>query len=237
MAAFAQGPEAIVVLVALVVAVVVAVAVPAPSELVLRVLRPVRDALLRAELVPEPQQLVDVLDRFERGHVPSRERLVHPLTPQGHLRGTWRARRPPPALATVRPFRVPALGNEGRPAPADSSWALFELAGVLNGLGSEVTILHQGRSIMKAFDSLMRETLLAEMSSEGVSFNATSPIRKVVQQSDGKLSIEFTEGNPAITDVDSLIWATGRKPNLANLGLENTSIKVLDNGFIDVDQY
>lgn len=113
----------------------------------------------------------------------------------------------------------------------------LELAGVLNALGTDVTVLHQGFPVLEPFDDLMRDTLLQEMRNDGVNFNVESAISEIVKQDDDKLTIRFADDAEDITDADTLLWAIGRKPNTANLGLENTSINVSERGFIDVDEY
>ena len=68
-------------------------------------------------------------------------------------------------------------------------------------------------------------------------------ISKVIEQSGDenanghkKVTIEFEDGSK-ITDVDSLIWAIGRRPNTDILGLENTDVELSQRGTVVVDEY
>jgi glutathione reductase (NADPH) len=51
---------------------------------------------------------------------------------------------------------------------------------------------------------------------------------------DDKLAIHFKDGSD-IMDVDVLIWAIGRIPNLDNIGLQNTGVKLSERGTVIVD--
>ena len=64
--------------------------------------------------------------------------------------------------------------------------------------------------------------------------NDNNIIQRVEKLNNGKLSIYYEDGT-SLSDVDSLIWAVGRKPNTGNLGLENTGVIMNENGTIPVD--
>jgi glutathione reductase (NADPH) len=112
----------------------------------------------------------------------------------------------------------------------------LELAMLMNGFGSEVSILHQGWPVLIGFDELIQKTLRAEMEASDITLNDDGIISKVEKQDNGKTTITFEDGE-TITDIDALIWAIGRKPNTDNIGLENTQVKIQDNGMIVVDEF
>ncbi len=112
----------------------------------------------------------------------------------------------------------------------------LELAMMMDGYGSDVTVLHQGWPVLIGFDETIQKSLRAEMEASKMTINDDGIISKVEKQDDGKVTVIFKDGE-SIADVDALIWAIGRRPNTDNIGLENTTIKSLDNGVVVVDEY
>jgi len=112
----------------------------------------------------------------------------------------------------------------------------LELAMMMDGFGSEVSVLHQGWPVLLGFDETIQKALRAEMEASNIAINDDGIIEKVEKQDDGKVTIIYKDGEK-ITNVDALIWAIGRKPNTDNIGLENTTIKTAENGMIVVDDY
>ncbi|WML92060.1 glutathione-disulfide reductase [Thiothrix lacustris] len=121
-------------------------------------------------------------------------------------------------------------------AVVGGGYIALELAGVLNALGSETHMLHQGFPVLIGFDSLMQKTLRAQMEADGVHFNDNGKIASVDKQADGKLIIQYVDGS-TLGDVDQLLWAIGRKNNTDDLGLENIGLALAPGGFIDVNDY
>ena len=137
-------------------------------------------------------------------------------------------------LDEVQPKKVVVVGG---------GYIALELAMLMNGLGSDVTLLNQGRRVLAGFDETIKDALNAQMKSDGISRNLTEKISKVIQQDSvtdangyKKLTIELADGTE-ITDVDSLIWAIGRRANTDNIGIEKTDVKVNPNGTVVVDDY
>lgn len=110
-----------------------------------------------------------------------------------------------------------------------------ELAGVLNALGSNTHLLIRQPMPLRNFDHTIQETLTTLMAEEGVNLHPKTEIIRVEKQPDGQLTLTLNTGNTL--NVDCLIWATGRRPNTDNIGLENTQIALQSNGLITVDTY
>jgi glutathione reductase (NADPH) len=124
----------------------------------------------------------------------------------------------------------------GKVAVVGGGYIALELAGVLNALGSETHMLHQGFPVLIGFDSLMQKTLRTQMEHDGVQFNDTGKIASVEKQADGKLTIHYADGS-ALAGLDQLLWAIGRVPNTDAIGLENIGLELAPGGFIDVNDY
>ena len=139
-------------------------------------------------------------------------------------------------LEEVQPKKVVVVGG---------GYIALELAMLMDGLGSDVSTLHQGRRVLAGFDQMIKDALDQQMKSDGITRYMTEKVSKVIDQGEGdhgnanglnKVTIEFEDGTK-ITDVDALIWATGRAPNTDNIGLENTDVEINPNGTVVVDDY
>jgi glutathione reductase (NADPH) len=112
----------------------------------------------------------------------------------------------------------------------------LELAMMMNGLGSDVTILHQAWPVLIGFDDMIQKSLRQEMEGNKIAINDDGIISKLEKQTDNKITITFEDGD-SLEDVDALIWAIGRKPNTDGIGLENTRVKLTEQGMVVVDDY
>ena len=121
-------------------------------------------------------------------------------------------------------------------AVVGGGYIALELAGVLNALGSETHVLHQGFPVLLGFDELMQKTLRAQMETDGIQFNDTAKIASIERQANGSLTVQFADGSQ-LAGLDQLLWAIGRVPNTDGIGLENVGIVPAPGGFIPVDDY
>jgi glutathione reductase (NADPH) len=119
---------------------------------------------------------------------------------------------------------------------AGSGYIAVELAGVLNGLGSEVTLYLRKQHVLADFDSLLKDTLFEELDKSGVELRTQCEITRIERDSSDKISIEDNQGI-GMQDLDQVIYAIGRDPDLGVLKLENASIKLTDRGYIETDLY
>ncbi|MBU0655138.1 MAG: glutathione-disulfide reductase [Gammaproteobacteria bacterium] len=124
----------------------------------------------------------------------------------------------------------------GKAAVVGGGYIALELAGVLNALGTETHMLHQGFPVLIGFDNLMQKTLRMQMEHDGVQFNDNGKIASVEKQADGKLTIHYADGT-TLEGLDQLLWAIGRKPNTDDIGLENIGLETVNNGLIDVNEW
>lgn len=111
-----------------------------------------------------------------------------------------------------------------------------ELAGLLNALGSEVSLLVRSEYFLDSFDSLLRKTLLEEMISHKINVLSNITVEKVEKGADNKLTLHCSGGH-LLTGFDTLIWATGRKPLTADLNLAAAGVKQDAQGYIPTDEF
>ncbi len=117
-----------------------------------------------------------------------------------------------------------------------AGYIAVELAGVLNELGSEVTMLLRGQHILARFDAILRETLTEEMLNAGINIVSCMALDHIEKTGGNKLTLVGTSGFN-INDVDQLIWAIGRRPVTQALNLGATDIERDDAGFIPTDDF
>ncbi len=112
-----------------------------------------------------------------------------------------------------------------------------ELAGVLNSLGSEVTVfLRAHEDFLPGFDAMLRETLMEEMINDGLSIHANTALASLTRHEEGCLVLTTTTGE-VLTGFDCLIWAVGRHPNTAGLNLSAAGVATDERGYILTDEY
>lgn len=117
-----------------------------------------------------------------------------------------------------------------------------EFATIFAGLGVHVTLNYRGDCILRGFDTDLRRGLEAGMEERGIRFIYQTTIRSVRRpESDDPqlhstdIEVEFSDGVTA--PFGAVMFATGRRPNVAGLGLEEVGVELTDAGTIRVDEY
>lgn len=123
-----------------------------------------------------------------------------------------------------------------RVAVVGAGYIAVELAGILNALGSDVTLLLRREQFLRSFDAMLRETLMEEMINSGVNVVPRSQVASIRAAADGRLEL-ICSGGEVLAGFDRLVWAIGRQPNSATLGLEAAGLAVDERGFIPVDDF
>jgi len=109
-----------------------------------------------------------------------------------------------------------------------------EFAGILNGLGVEVTQFYRGAQILRGFDDEARGLIADSMKAKGVDLHCGTNIVAMEKDGDG-VRVKATNGMERV--FDQVMFATGRKPNTEGLGLEEVGVALGRNGEILVDDY
>lgn len=111
-----------------------------------------------------------------------------------------------------------------------------ELAGILNGLGSETHLLLRGDRPLSHFDSMLGDTLADIMKAKGIIIHQQHKAQAINLHSDGRKSIACESGS-IIPNIDVIITAVGRKPRTTHLNLEAVKVKIDTKGFVIVDGF
>ena len=108
-----------------------------------------------------------------------------------------------------------------------------EFAGIFHGLGAKTSLLYRGDMFLRGFDGAVRKHLHEELTKRGMDVQFNADIARIDKQADGSLKATLKDGRELIADC--VFYATGRRPMLDNLGLENTGVKLDERGFVEVD--
>ena len=111
----------------------------------------------------------------------------------------------------------------------------LEFACIFAGFGTDVTLIYRGDNILRGFDEDVRSHVRSEMEKEGITILTGCTVSKV-----DKHGNEFTShlSNGSSLASDQVMFAIGRHPNVANLGLEKADVAINPrNGGIAVDNF
>ncbi len=123
------------------------------------------------------------------------------------------------------PLRVTIVGG---------GYIALEFAGIFEGLGSRVTLVHRGPLFLRGFDHDLRAELAAELRRREVDLRFDADVVSI-ERSEGALVVALRGGERVATDL--VLFAVGRVPNTAGMGLQEAGVQLDDEGAVVVDAY
>ena len=123
----------------------------------------------------------------------------------------------------------------GRVLIAGAGYIANEFAGIFNEFGAKVMLINRSDQLLRGYDESLRDRLLQISITKGIDFRFNAEFRKIEKNEDGSLSVHMTNHEPL--EVDCVLFATGRVPNIEGLGLEEVGVELDDKGAIKVDEY
>ncbi|MCC8986684.1 MAG: glutathione-disulfide reductase [Candidatus Contendobacter sp.] len=123
-----------------------------------------------------------------------------------------------------------------RVAIVGSGYIAVELAGMFHTLGAEVTLLVRKDQVLRSFDAMLREQLMARLREDGITVLTQTQVRAVARRVSGSLSLHC-DGQANVLNVDTLLWAIGRDPNTDALNLPAAGVVMNPNGSIPTDPF
>ncbi|HJM28765.1 MAG: mycothione reductase [Acidimicrobiales bacterium] len=122
----------------------------------------------------------------------------------------------------------------GRLAIIGGGYIATELAHVFSAFGSDVVMLVRGNTLLPQEDISIQERFVKVFSERvDVRFNTTI---NQIKQKDNVIVCEYGDNGPSLLEVDMLLIATGRLPNLDSLNVGTAGINT-KNGYIVTDEY
>lgn len=111
----------------------------------------------------------------------------------------------------------------------------LEFSSIFQGLGVEVSLVHHRNEALRGFDDDIRHQVTKNIRQNGVNLIFETEIAEITKNTDGSLDFVCRNGGKHNTDI--IMWATGRRPNTQNLGLEEVGVKTGERGQVQIDHF
>jgi len=135
------------------------------------------------------------------------------------------------AITSNEAFHLTALPK--RTVVVGGGYIAVEFAGILNGLGSQVTQVYRGDLFLRGFDNETRQFLAAQMAHKGITLRFNTDVTGITRDTAG-LQVALNDGT--VVACDTVLYATGRHPNTEGLGLAECGVALARDGAILVDE-
>ncbi len=123
-----------------------------------------------------------------------------------------------------------------RVAIVGSGYIAVELAGVFLALGSATTLAIRAEQVLRHFDSMLGDGLLKIMQDEGLQLASGAVPTALTAEPDGARWLHTADGR-RLGPFDAVIWAIGRDPLSAGIGLAEAGVRCNAAGYIEVDRW
>jgi len=117
---------------------------------------------------------------------------------------------------------------------AGGGYIAVEFAGIFNGLGVDTTLIYRGEEILRGFDMDLRKAVREEMEKKGIRVVLGDVFTSIEKHADGRLTGHTKKGEAL--EAGQIMFAIGRRPFTADLGLEKAGVDLDDIGAIVVDE-
>lgn len=132
-------------------------------------------------------------------------------------------------ISSNEAFHLEALPE--RIVIAGGGYIAVEFAGIFAGLGSKTTIVYRRDKVLRGFDEDMRDGLMEAMQARGIDVVTDAVFDKIEKTEAGLIG---TLNNGQRIEADQIMFAIGRDPYTAGLGLENAGVEIGAKGEIKV---
>ncbi len=136
------------------------------------------------------------------------------------------------AISSNEAFHLPEFPR--RVVIQGGGYIAVVFAGIFAGLGSHVTLIYRGENILRGFDDDVRQHLRVEMEARGIRVLTGCKVA-AIEKAEGHYSVRLSSGNHV--PAERVMFATGRHPNVAKLGLKEAAVEIAKNGGVAVDEY
>lgn len=128
-------------------------------------------------------------------------------------------------------FYMPALPK--RAVVVGGGYIAVEMAAILNGLGSEVTLVHRGDRLLRSMDHDLGAFLAKEMEKKGIRVLCNMPVERLTAGEGASRQVHLHDGSTL--DADVVLFATGRHANTEGMNLRDAGVVLDANGAVVVD--
>jgi glutathione reductase (NADPH) len=136
------------------------------------------------------------------------------------------------AIVSDDAFRLERL--PARALVVGGGYIALEFASIFHGLGVKTTLSYRGTRLLRGFDAEIGTRIAEEMTAKGMKLHFGAEPAAIEKKSNIS-KITYSDGS--LQEADLVLFATGRRPNSANLGLEAAGVKLAPDGAVVVDRY
>lgn len=136
------------------------------------------------------------------------------------------------AITSNEAFFLPELPESA--IVVGGGYIAVEFASIFNGLGVKTTLVYRGKRLLRGFDAELGVKLAEEMTKKGVTIRFESDLASLAKSADG---ITATFKDASVMETGVVMYATGRKPNTRNVGLEAAGVNLATDGAIQVNKH
>lgn len=137
------------------------------------------------------------------------------------------------AITSNEAFHLPSLPK--RVLIVGGGYIAVEFAGIFAGLGCQVSQLYRGSLFLRGFDRDLRIELAEAMRRRDIDLRFDSDVARIDRNEAGDVAVTLVSGEQITTDL--VMYAAGRTPNTAQLGLDAVGVEQDQDGAIVVDEY
>lgn len=112
-----------------------------------------------------------------------------------------------------------------------------ELTHAFQRLGSQVTLVERGDRVLPRDDFDAAHVVADRLRREGVSLVLGASIERIELAGGAKRAILLADGEEQASDVDAILVASGRQPNVDDLGLESAGVAYKSRTGVQVDDF
>lgn len=188
----------------------------------------------RACLVGKNESMIKVDDGTEI-NVSAKKILIatggHPTVPQGIPGAEYGITSDGFFELDYQPKKVAIVG---------AGYIAVEFAGMLQALGTETHVFIRHEKFLRTFDGMIQDEIVSEYERIGIHVHKNSTQSKIEKDKQtGKLTLHYSDltGEGKLENLDTLIWAIGRTPEVEGLGLDVVGVMQNERGQIITDEY
>jgi glutathione reductase (NADPH) len=135
------------------------------------------------------------------------------------------------AISSNEVFHLPEIPK--RIVIVGGGYIANEFAGIFHQFGSHVTLVNRTDVLLRGYDQQIVDRLIQISIRKGIDYKFHATIDRIEKLDDGALKLAMTGCDDF--DADAVLFATGRRPNVENLGCEAAGVEVGERGELKVD--